>query len=80
MQAFSFEVDADTSGFQPYHRGGLVTQFKEPKTIQFQPLADALKEPQEFLISDFAKIERPAVLHVAFQALDEFKVWKKSLQ
>ena len=34
-------------------------------------LAESLKEP-DFAISDFAKMERPAQLHVGFQALDAF--------
>lgn len=73
-QAHSFEVEADTSGCGHYQRGGLVTQVKEPKTLQFQTLSEALKQPGDFLISDFAKMDRPPVLHVAFQALDEFQV------
>ena len=73
-QAHSFEVEADTRRLEQYQRGGLVTQSKEPKTLHFQTLAQALKNPGDFLISDFAKMDRPPVLHVAFQALDAFQV------
>jgi ubiquitin-activating enzyme E1 len=34
----------------------------------------ALADPGEFLLSDFAKLERSAQLHVGFQALDAFQV------
>jgi hypothetical protein len=49
-------------------------QFKEPKTLAFKSLAEALPNPGEFLLTDFAKMERPALLHAAFQALDAFQV------
>lgn len=70
----SFEAAIDSSGFSPYVRGGAVTQVKEPKTLAFRPLAEALADPGEFLISDFAKLDRPPVLHLGFQALDAFVV------
>jgi len=43
-----------------------------PKTISFKPLAQATEEP-EFLISDFAKLDSPATLHVAFNALSCYR-------
>ena len=74
LQAFSFEVEEDTSGFSEYEKGGIVTQFKEKKVLDFRTLAQALEDPGEFLLSDFAKLERPALLHVGFQALAAFQV------
>jgi ubiquitin-activating enzyme E1 len=41
-------------------------------------LRESLEEP-EFLISDFAKFDRPAQLHLGFQALDRFLVTKSRL-
>lgn len=153
-QAHSFEIDVDTTGFGEYSRGGIVTQFKEPKTLAFKSLAEvgprglrffwgggvpcsegavgswgvgvpsyaqggvgsapsgrscaarftpnaaplvtpttnqpnnqpttthlpilkrrqSIESPGEFLLSDFSKMERPALLHLAFQALDKFQV------
>ena len=35
--------------------------------------SDSFADP-EFIISDFAKFDRPSQLHVAFQALDKFRV------
>ena len=42
-------------------------QVKMPKFLDFQSLEEQLKKP-EFLISDFAKFDRPSQLHVGFQA------------
>lgn len=74
VQAHSFEVDVDSSGFSAYISGGIVTQVKESKVLSFQSLADAVKEPGEFLLTDFAKLERSPLLHIGFQALDAFTV------
>ncbi|VDP45311.1 unnamed protein product [Soboliphyme baturini] len=42
------------------------------------PLPEAIKDP-EFLISDFAKFDRPAQLHLIWQAFDAFYEQKKFL-
>ena len=75
-QAHSFELEEDTSGYGEYVRGGIVTQHKEAKTLAFRGLAEAAASPGEFLFSDFSKLERPALLHAGFQALDAFQVWR----
>ena len=54
-----------------YQRGGLYTQVKMPKVVNFQPLSEQMKKP-ELLMSDFAKFDRPQQLHLGFQALHEF--------
>ena len=41
---------------RPYQRGGIVTQHKSSKALAFKPLARALGEPGEFLLSDFSKV------------------------
>ena len=48
-------------------------QVKPPKVLKFQTLREALSNPGEFLLSDFAKFDRPPLLHLAFQALDAFR-------
>lgn len=68
--AYTFSI-GDVSGLGQYKRGGLYTQVKMPKIIDFQPLREQLKKP-ELLISDFAKFDRPQQLHVGFQALHAF--------
>ena len=72
VKAYSFELEEDTTNLKKYISGGLVTKVKEPKTLSFRPLADCMADPGDFLLCDFAKLERPALLHVAFAALDEF--------
>jgi ubiquitin-activating enzyme E1 len=68
---YSFSI-GDVSGLGTYQGGGLFTQVVMPKTLDFQPLAEQLKEP-EFLISDFAKFDRPQQLHLGVQALHHFR-------
>ena len=72
---YSFSI-GDVSGLGQYKTGGLYTQVKMPKIINFQPLTEQLKKP-ELLTSDFAKFDRPAQLHVGFQALHEFAKCRK---
>ncbi|TPX30935.1 hypothetical protein SmJEL517_g05591 [Synchytrium microbalum] len=67
---YGFKI-GDTTKFNDYLDGGIFTQVKQPKTLKFLPLKESLAKP-EFLISDFAKFDRPAIYHVAFQALDKF--------
>ncbi|KAL5709791.1 E1 ubiquitin-activating enzyme [Ranunculus cassubicifolius] len=70
---YSFTLDEDTTNYGAYEGGGIVTQVKQPKTLHFKPLREALEEPGDLLLSDFSKFERPALLHLLFQALDKFK-------
>ncbi|KAL3826155.1 hypothetical protein ACJIZ3_022184 [Penstemon smallii] len=69
---YSFSIEEDTTNYTLYERGGIVTQVKEPKVLNFKPLRQAIKDPGDFLLSDFAKFDRPPLLHLAFQALDKF--------
>ncbi|KAG8527468.1 uncharacterized protein KY384_007620 [Bacidia gigantensis] len=67
---YTFSI-GDVSGLGQYKRGGLYTQVKMPKIINFQSFEQQLEKP-EYLISDFAKFDRPRQLHIGFQALHEF--------
>ncbi|KAI0132761.1 putative ubiquitin-protein ligase [Xylariales sp. AK1849] len=67
---YTFSI-GDVSGLGQYKRGGLYQQVKMPKFIDFKPISAAIKDP-EFVISDFAKFDRPQQLHVGFQALHAF--------
>lgn len=69
----SFELELDTVGFKEYARGGIVTQHKEHKVLNFKTLEAAISSPGEFLLSDFSKMDRSHLLHVGFQALDLFQ-------
>lgn len=68
---YSFSIE-DTRGYGAYTSGGYMHQVKQKMTVHFKPLSASLVEP-EFLISDFAKFERPMQLHLGFQALDAFR-------
>lgn len=67
---FTFSI-GDTTGFSDYIRGGIVTQVKMPKKLDFKSYEESMKAP-EFVLTDFAKFDRPGVLHIAFQALHQF--------
>ncbi|KIH93019.1 ubiquitin-activating enzyme E1 [Sporothrix brasiliensis 5110] len=67
---YTFSI-GDVSGLGQYKRGGLYQQVKMPKFLDFKKLSVALKEP-EFVVSDFAKFDRPQQLHIGFQALHAF--------
>ena len=67
---YTFSI-GDISALGQYKRGGLYTQVKMPKIINFQSIKSQIKKP-EILMSDFAKFDRPQQLHIGFQALHEF--------
>jgi ubiquitin-activating enzyme E1 len=67
---YTFSI-GDVSKYGQYKSGGIFTQVKMPKIIDFQPLSEQIKKP-ELLVSDFAKFDRPLQLHVGFQALHAF--------
>lgn len=69
---YSFLLEEDTTNFGAYEKGGIVTQVKQPKVLNFKSLSEALQNPGEFLLSDFSKFDRPPLLHLAFQSLDKF--------
>lgn len=68
---YTFSI-GDTSKLNPYKSGGIFTQVKMPKLIEFKSLRESLSSP-EFFITDFAKFDHPASLHAGFQALSEFQ-------
>ncbi|KAI1003152.1 Ubiquitin-activating enzyme E1 1 [Podosphaera aphanis] len=67
---FTFSI-GDVSGLGQYQKGGIYTQVKMPKLINFKPLHESINAP-EFLISDWAKFDRPQQLHIGIQALHAF--------
>ena len=67
---YTFSI-GDVSGLGEYRRGGLYQQVKMPKFVDFKGITAALKDP-EFVISDFAKFDRPQQLHIGFNALHSF--------
>ena len=70
---YTFEiVGLDLSHCCTHGTQGYISQIKKPVTMSFKSYADALQEPGELMLSDFAKFDRPPILHLAFQALDTF--------
>lgn len=69
---YSFSIEEDTTNYGAYKKGGIVTQLKQPKVLKFKRLEEAIKDPGEFLLSDFSKFDRPPFLHLLFRALDRF--------
>ncbi|KAI5793095.1 hypothetical protein EDC01DRAFT_630094 [Geopyxis carbonaria] len=78
---YTFSI-GEIPNYTPYSRGGLFTQVKKPKIINFKSLAAQLAQP-EFVYSDYAKFDRPMQLHVGFQALHKFfechKFWPRPM-
>lgn len=67
---YTFSI-GDVSGLGTYKKGGLYQQVKMPKFLEFKSITEALRDP-EFVISDFAKFDRPQQIHIGFQALHAF--------
>ena len=67
---YTFSI-GDVSGLGMYGGGGLFSQVKMPKFIDFQPFSEQIKKP-ELMISDYAKFDRPAQLHAGIIALHTF--------
>jgi len=61
-------------GMGTHTLGGIVQQVKQPKTIAFRSLKDAVANPDAagLIMSDFAKFDRPLQLHFGVQALHQF--------
>lgn len=68
---YTFSI-GDTTTFSKFVCGGIVTQVKMPKKLDFKPFAESIKSP-EFLIADFGKFDYPQQLHVGFGTLHRFQ-------
>jgi ubiquitin-activating enzyme E1 len=70
---YTFELKGvDTSGQEQVITQGYITQVKRPVTLEFTEYSKALEEPGELMMSDFAKFDRPPLLHLAYKALAEY--------
>lgn len=67
---YTFSI-GDVSDLGSYQGGGIFTQVKMPKFIDFEPLSKQIKKP-DLVESDFAKLDRPQLLHIGIQALHKF--------
>ncbi|KAM3568813.1 hypothetical protein VYU27_009068, partial [Nannochloropsis oceanica] len=62
----SFQIPLNTHASPPYLRGGYLQQIKQPLTLSFLPLSMALTSSpaSDFVLADFAKMDRPLLLHL----------------
>jgi ubiquitin-activating enzyme E1 len=69
---FTFEI-GDCSAFASGASAtqGYITQVKKPTKVSFKDFAAASADPGELMMTDFAKFDRPGVLHTGFTALAE---------
>ncbi|XP_018573299.1 ubiquitin-like modifier-activating enzyme 1 isoform X1 [Anoplophora glabripennis] len=67
---YTFSI-GNTSSFSVYERGGIASQVKMSKELNFKSFKESLKNP-EFVITDYAKFDHPPQLHLAFTALYKF--------
>lgn len=70
---YTFALDDvdDISSYSDYVRGGYATQVKMPSKVTFKPLTEAAKNP-EYVITDFAKMDRMPTMQYCFAALDAY--------
>ena len=70
---YTFElVGVDASGCSEPATQGYITQVKTPVTMSFKPYREALTDHGELMMSDFAKFDRPPLLHLAYRALASY--------
>lgn len=63
------EIDLSGASMTGEAQQGYITQIKQPVAMSFEPYAKKLENPGDFMLSDFAKFDRPPILHLAFQAV-----------
>ena len=71
---FTFELPGVDfqEGEGAVNQQGYITQVKQPVVVHHQPYQEKLKNPGDLMMSDFAKFDRPPILHLAFQAVVSF--------
>ncbi|GAA6074810.1 ubiquitin-like modifier-activating enzyme 1 isoform X1, partial [Tachysurus ichikawai] len=76
LDNYSFSI-CDTSNFTEFEKGGVATEVKETKMLNFIPLDVALEkvmQDEELLVpTDHGKVQRHQSLHLGFRALQEFQ-------
>ena len=67
----SMYVEGDGQGHVMTQQG-YITQVKQPVVVSHATYQERLDTPGEFMLSDFAKFDRPALLHLFFRALLDY--------
>jgi ubiquitin-activating enzyme E1 len=75
---FSFEIPFDTTNLGTYVRGGTIAQVKKPTPMAFDSMTASMTQPGMF-VTDWGKLDRVGVLHLAFQACQMFREQNGSL-
>jgi ubiquitin-activating enzyme E1 len=73
---YTFEIDGEAGKdvtIVGEAQQGYITQVKQPVNIAFETYEKRLADLGECMMSDFAKFDRPTLLHKAFQALGEYR-------
>jgi ubiquitin-activating enzyme E1 len=70
IDPFSFSI-GDTLGMSPHQDGGEFVQIKPTKGIHFKSLEESICSP-DFVISDFAKMDRHETTHIGFLSLFQY--------
>ncbi len=73
---YMFEIDVESTEdvtVAGEAQQGYITQVKQPVTIAFETYEKRLADLGECMMSDFAKFDRPPLLHKAFKALEEYR-------
>lgn len=72
---YTFELVGQDWSNEPVssHQQGFITQVKTPVTLSFQSYEQALATPGDFMLTDFAKFDRPPLLHLAYKALAQYR-------
>jgi len=71
---FTFQIKGETvKEGSAEAQQGYITQVKQSVVLNFESYEKRLAEPGEFMMSDFAKFDRPALLHAAFQGLEKVR-------
>ena len=71
---YTFELEGiDLSSIQTTStHQGYITQVKHPVKVSFSTYEEALENKNPEMLSDFAKFERPALLHLGYKALSQY--------
>jgi ubiquitin-activating enzyme E1 len=74
IDAYTIQLDIDTTHFSKYKRDGIVTSVSIPEKFKFLPLKDSLKnptkvEPGYLTNADLANFGRSEQLHIGLQAI-----------
>lgn len=77
VDKLSFRIKCDTTNFNKYASGGIITEIKQTKKIDFIKLEESLKAP-EFVLTNYLDFDRPNELHACYLTYNEY-IMKKGI-